>query len=157
MAKFDLQPGEKKVVQEEVSLVDNQRTYPATLILTSRRAVLTWAKTPPTWLWAFNWMIALVAKAAAHAGEQVRFQMGRDRFASVEQGDGGILVFRDTGEGYEHTSFAIKSHTSFAVWKERMQRWASGAEDRAEERDSDEEDDGDAAELPEARVVERSR
>lgn len=100
-------------------------------------------------------MVALVAKAAAHAGEQVRFQIARDRFASVEQGDGGILVFRDIGEGYDHTSFAIESHTSLAAWQGRMQQWSAGTAERGPDRNDD--DNGGAAELPEARVVDRRR
>jgi hypothetical protein len=157
--KFELQPGEKKLAQAEVELVDDRRLYPATLYLTNQRAVLTWAKTPRPWVWAFAWIIALVAKAAAHVNEQVRYQIRRDRFATVEQGDGGILVFRDIGEGYAHTSFAIKTHRPLAVWQERMEQWAAGAEDLPGERDDsdDDDDDSDVANLPEARVVERSR
>ena len=146
---FELQPGEKALLQETVELVDNRRTYPATLTLTSQRAVLTWAKTPSTFLWAFVWIFALFAKAAAHARAQVRYQIRRDRFGSVEPGDGGMLVFHDTGEGYAHTAFAIKSRTPISLWQQRMERWAAGEDDLLERAA-----DGAAA-LPSARIVDR--
>jgi hypothetical protein len=138
---FQLEPGEKQLMQYEVRLVEERRTYPATLILTNERAVLTYAKTPRPWVWVWMWMIALVMKAAAHARERVRFQMRRERFDSVEEGEGGILVFHDIGEGYAHTSFAIASKDSFATWVDRMHRWRAGTTD--------------AAALPAAKVVER--
>ncbi|HEU4612754.1 MAG TPA: hypothetical protein VFS15_11780 [Kofleriaceae bacterium] len=156
--KFELQPDEKLLAHAEVELVDDRRLYPATLYLTTQRAVLTYAHTPRSWLWGLNWMIALVAKAAAHAREQVRYQIRRDRFATIEQGDGTLLVFRDTGEGYAHTSFAVRSHTPFAVWQERMTQWAAGAQELAAidaRVRSDDDDDDDAPELPVARIVDR--
>jgi hypothetical protein len=160
--KFELQPGEKKLAQAEVELVVDRRLYPATLHLTSQRCVVTYAETPGARLWAFAWIVALVAKVVAHATEKVRYQIRRNKFASVEQGEGGILVFRDTGEGYAHTSFSIKSYTPFVVWEGRMRRWAAGDEDVADEPADDygDEDDDDAdaaAPLPSARVVERER
>ncbi len=154
--RFELQPGERRLAHAEVELVEDRRTYPATLILTSQRAVLTYAKTPPVWLWGLFWWIAAVKKAVAHAREEVRHQIRRDRFASVEQGDGGILVFRDSGEGYAHTSFAVKSYTPLAHWQERMQRWAEGGEvTMHEDRDDNDDDDDGQAPLPSARTVER--
>ena len=143
---FELQPGEKKLSHEFIELVDDRRTYPASLILTSRRLVVTYARTPRVWLWALAWMIALVASVAARAREErVRYQMRRDRFRSVEQGDGGILVFHDDGEGYAHTSFAIKSREPLNAWQARMSGWSSGTA----------EDDDVPAPLPPARLVDR--
>jgi hypothetical protein len=141
---FELQPGEKKLSQSDVRLVADRRTYPATLILTNRRAVLTFMKTPRPWLWFFNWFIALVLSASARARKpRVRHQIRRDKFASVERGDGGILVFHDTGEGYAHTSFAVQSTEPIASWQERMERWSTEAIA------------DDPLPLPAARVVER--
>ena len=156
--KYELEPGEQQLTHEEVDLVEDRRTYPATLILTSERAVLTYAHTPRVWLWALFWQLALIRKLIAHTRQRVRHQIRRDQFASVEQGDGGILVFHDAGEGYGHTSFAIKSHTSLAVWQARMQRWAAGSDEIRIEDDDDDDRDDDSEErgpLPSARVVDR--
>jgi hypothetical protein len=143
---FELEPGERKIAHEHVQLVENQRTYPGTLILTNRRAVITFARTPSIFLWAFVWFIALIKLVAARAvKERVRHQIRRDRFAALEEGPDGILVAHDQGEGYGHTSFAFKSEDSFELWHQRLHRWAHSTDDTTDE----------AAPLPSARVVDR--
>ena len=139
---FELEPGEKQLRRLDVQLVEDGRTYPATLHLTSHRMVLSYAKTPRPWVWIYAWFIALIAKVAAHANEKVRYQIRRDRFASVEQGEGRVIVFHDNGEGYGHTSFAVTSSDPLATWQDRMHRWVNGVDETA-------------APLPDARVVDR--
>jgi hypothetical protein len=143
---FELEPGERKLAQEHVRLVEDRRTFPGTLILTNRRAVITFARTPSIFLWALLWFVALIKMVAARAQrERVRHQIRRDRFASVEQGPEGIVVFHDQGEGYAHTSFAIKSDDAFNLWHQRMHRWAGATDDMAD----------DPLPLPTARVIDR--
>ena len=143
---FELEPGEKKLAHEHVRLVEEQRTFPGTLILTNRRAVITFRRTPSIFLWALLWFIALIKMVAAQASkERVRHQIRRDQFGAVEEGPYGIIVMRDQNEGYRHTSFAFKSGDSFELWQQRMHRWANATEDMEDE----------AAPLPAARIVDR--
>lgn len=124
--KFELQADETEVWRDDVRLVEDRRTYPASLILTNQRAVLTFMKPPRPWLWVVNWIIAIVLAVTARARKPViRHQMRRDRFASVEQGEGRIFVFHDEGEGYAHTSFAIQHEKPLDWWQAKMQQWAS--------------------------------
>ena len=143
---FELQADEKEVWRDDVSLVEDRRTYPASLILTNQRAVLTFIKSPRPWLWAVNWIVAIVLAVSARARKpRLRHQMRRNRFASVEQGEGGILVFHDDGEGYAHTSFAIKHEKPLDWWQSKMQQWASATAFDATE----------PAPLPAAPVIDR--
>ena len=135
-----LEPGETKLSVHHVGLVEDRRKHPATLVLTSQRLLLLYAPPPPTWAAMFGVLGALLGEAVARK-ERVRYQIRRDRFVAVEAGDGGILVFHDSGEGYAHTSFAITSKESVAEWQQRMHRWASNTPE--------------GGPIPPARVVDR--
>lgn len=142
MAKFVLEPGESVISNHRVSLIEAGKRQPATVMLTTRRIVaMTSANlSRMATLSIFGGLIgALIGSATS--SRRATHTIHRQRFAAVEPGEGKLLVFHDTGEGYGHTSFAIETEDNLATWQERMRRWASGADD--------------VAPLPAARVVDR--
>jgi hypothetical protein len=107
MANFELAEGEQIVFQFECSLIDGGKSLPARLIITNQRIVnCVGAKSSLVGALLGKWMerpfISMIATRISH-------EIARDRFASVELED-GVVVFRDDGEGYGQTSFAITSN-----------------------------------------------
>jgi hypothetical protein len=124
--KNTFEPDEKQLSRHEVTLVEDRKGLLATLVLTDRRVAILYSETPAGAGWWFGMIGALFSRLLDEDRPRIRHQIRRDRFASVEEGDGKLLVFHDVGEGYGHTSFAITSKDSFVDWQQRMHRWAAG-------------------------------
>ena len=64
---FELQPGEKQLSYEAIELAEGRRFYPGTLILTNRRAVVTYRRPPRPWMWVlgFFFIYALFKSVSA--------------------------------------------------------------------------------------------
>lgn len=107
MANFELAEGEQIVFQFECSLVEAGKSVPARLIITNQRIVNCVGNKS-------SLLVALLGKwmerpLASLSATRISHEIARDRFASVELED-GVVVFRDDGEGYGQTSFAITSN-----------------------------------------------
>ena len=136
MAKFELGEGEHVVGEFEVSLIEARETRPARIILTNDRLVVVTGMKVNKWPMWFTGLYSfalrgLLRGAAAQLASKITYQIARERFASVEPGEGRVIVFHDDGEGYAHTSFAImsellSSQESVTTWQQRMQTWAAG-------------------------------
>jgi hypothetical protein len=128
--RFTLQPGESVLSSHYVALVDGRTTLPAYIHLTTDRLVVTGGKrTGKGWLFLLGLPIFVALRQLAAEAPRIHYQMKRERFASIEPGDAGMLVFRDKGEGYDHVSFAIThelttSIESLSTWEKRLYAWA---------------------------------
>lgn len=130
MAAFEQIEGEELLEEHEVSLVDGPKAVPSRLLLTSYRLVVM-ARRRRTFVEA---MFGLVGRAFAQLLEaplRITYEIARERFASVEPGEGKVIIFRDDGEGYAQTSFAIvgelfTNNEPFSIWQQRMHAWAAG-------------------------------
>lgn len=127
MANFELADGEQIVFDYEVSAVENGKQLPGRLILTNQRLVLCAGNK----LGLVGMMFGrfLQQTVAALTATRVTHEIARERFASVERGDGTLVVFRDIGEGYAHTSFAVTNQLlatrdGFEMLQRRVDTWA---------------------------------
>ena len=106
MAKFELAEGEQILFQFECSLVDGGKALPARLIITNQRIVsCIGAKSSLVGALLGKWVERSFTSMTA---TRISHEIARERFASVELED-RVVVFRDDGEGYAQTSFAITS------------------------------------------------
>ena len=132
MAKFELGDGEQMVGEFEVSLIEDRETRPARIILTSDRLVVVTGMKVKSWTRWFTGLYAFMLRGvAAQLASKITYEIARDRFAGVEPGEGKVIVFRDDGEGYAHTSFSIvreflSNQESLTTWQQRMHTWAAG-------------------------------
>ena len=146
MGTWALEPGERLLSEHEVAVAFEGKTRIGRLYLTTTRAVVA-ALPRRSWWTNLMGVWAIVFRNLAPGGSmRVLYNMKRDRFASVEPGEGGLIVFHDNGEGYAHVSFAITTNElantdTVHAWQQRMHAWASGA--------------SDGSELPSATIVEK--
>lgn len=131
MARFTLREGERVLSSHYVALVDGRTSLPAYIHLTTDRLVVVAGKPlKKGWLFFLGFPLFLGLRAlSTDQAPRVYHQMERDNFASIEAGDGGMLVFHDKGEGYQHVSFAIThdittSGESLSTWEKRLYAWA---------------------------------
>lgn len=132
MAKFELAPGEVTVSQHPIGLVVDRKSQAATLHLTDRRLVVVLVPEAPGWTVYFGTLGAeLLGKFfSKQQPDRIAHQIVRDQLAEIEE-NGKLVVIRDTGEGYGHTSFAFQSKESFVAWQQRVHQWAAGIENSA--------------------------
>ncbi|HTL31817.1 MAG TPA: hypothetical protein VL326_01765 [Kofleriaceae bacterium] len=138
MARWTLERGERVISTHSVQLVDGRGRLPATIFLTNHRLVVTAGTKTSGWGWFLAGPIALMFEALRNRhGSRIYYQMKRERFVSVEPGEGRMLVFHDDGEGYAHVSFAItpdlliSEPESLQTWQTRMHAWSSGTAEAA--------------------------
>jgi hypothetical protein len=130
MRRFKLKDGEQAISEHNVALAFEGKARLARLILTSDRLVIAMTYRRPG-----DWIGLLWRYVAPKGLLRVAYEMRRDRFVSVEPGDGGILVFHDSGEGYAHVSFTLTPDLlaaelePLAVWQQRMRAWTSGMDE----------------------------
>jgi hypothetical protein len=131
MPKFVWEEGEQVLLQELVDYVRDGKNVPTSrLYLTDRRMVLLAPKRSAFDV-AARGLLGWMAHRFGPTGEPVlAHQIRRDEFESIEQ-DGRSITFHDRGEGYAHTSFAIRSMTPFDTWKQRIAQWRAGTLDAA--------------------------
>jgi hypothetical protein len=128
MGRFQLRDGEKTISEHNVALAFEGKARLARLILTTDRLVVAMSRRKGV----ANWLGVVWRHLAPKTLLSTVYEIRRDRFSSVEPGDGGILVFHDTGEGYGHVSFALAPDLLAAdleplhVWQQRMHKWSSG-------------------------------
>src|ERR1041385_6034911 len=126
MARYQPIPGEVELFKETVETRYDKRRSGGTLLVTDRRVVLI-ATPPPSFAAIFGLGVggAVLEKLLGRA-ERIE-QIDRHDFDTVEHVERVMLSFRSTGEGYGHISFIVYTRTPFAVWRQRMEQWASGA------------------------------
>ena len=131
MATFELSEGERLLEEHEVSFVDGPKAVQSRLVLTSHRVVVI-AHRKRTFVEAMFGLVGrVISQLLDVSNQRITCEIPRERFASVEPGEGKVIIFRDDGEGYAHTSFAILSerltnNEPFSVWQHRMHAWAAG-------------------------------
>jgi len=123
VAKFALEEGETQLSKHSVQLSDGRKWQVGTIVLTSRRLV-TLQQPPPSALRFLFGPLGAILGHAVSGGERHVHTIRRERFAEIEL-DGAQMIVRDSGSGYDHTSFAFSSKESFAVWHPRLERWAA--------------------------------
>jgi hypothetical protein len=131
MAKFEIREGEEVTARFDVSLVDGAKALRSALVITNQRLVVVAGRKQSF----FENMFGIMGRVSTQMvtgslGGRITYEIARDRFAGVEAGEGKVIVFRDDGEGYAHTSFSIvrdllTNNDDVAVWQQRMHAWAS--------------------------------
>ena len=126
--RFKLHEEERVLWESNVALAHEGKSRLARFILTNERIVIAMSSGRRIGSWLGLLWRNLAPKTMLNIVHEIR----RDRFASVEPGDGGILVFHDSGEGYGHVSFTLTpdlfagTMEPLATWQQRMHAWSSG-------------------------------
>jgi hypothetical protein len=133
MRRFSLMEGEKTLSEHNVALSFEGKARLARLVLTTDRLVVAMTRRK-----GFGDWVGLVWRHIAPKSLLVvAYEIRRERFASVEPADGGMLVFRDDGEGYGQVSFTLTPDLLAAsleplhVWQQRLHAWKAGTNEAA--------------------------